>query len=130
MLTRDQLLKPRRATRPVQLAEFDEPVLLGEPSGLLSLRLRELQKRHGATTGEAAREVLASEEGFSLILSDMVVDEAGAPLLSRDEARALIGRLSNDSLTALFAAFAALSTGGAAQEAAEPVPSQPSPSAK
>jgi hypothetical protein len=116
-LTKEQLLNPKRTVHQVQLAEFDAPLLLGTPSGLLSLRLREMQAR-GVP--------LESEESLLVMAVDMVVDEGGAPLLSREEAPRFLERLSLESLTALLVKFTELVVPA---KGAEPGNSKPSTSA-
>jgi hypothetical protein len=113
-LTKEQLLKPRRALHPVQLAEFEAPLTLGAPSGLLATRLRALQAK-GLS--------LDTEEALALIVADMVVDENGAPMLSREEAPRFLQGLGRESLTTLLVKFAELSARGA-----DASPSKPSPS--
>ena len=120
-LTREQLLRPRRAVYPMPLPEFpDAPLLLAAPSGQLALDLREMRQRGVELNGK---------EGFTAILADMVADESGAPLLTREDVPSFLERLSAESLTALFLKFTELYAPKKQEGEAAPVPSKPSTSA-
>lgn len=88
-LTKEQARAPKRDTAPLSLPEFGSPLLLAKPSAGLVVRLRE------------GKINLGSADGITAMLSDMLVDEEGARLLSLDEVPTFLEGISAESLNLL-----------------------------
>jgi hypothetical protein len=89
-VTKAQALALKRPTQPLQLPEFDAPLLVAEMSGLAALRLRD------AGPG--------LEERLVIMAADMLVNEDGSRMLAAADVENFLGRLSVDSATALLKA--------------------------
>lgn len=114
-LTKDQARTPKRAASPLDLPEFDAPLLVAkEPSASVGIRLRERQTP------------LTSEEGLCAMVADMVLNEDGTRMFAQEDVAGFLEGLSVTSAKTLFNRCAGVKTddsGGA------PVPSKPSTSA-
>jgi len=113
-LTKENSRSAKRKTYPLQLEEYESPLLLAPPSAMFAIRARKDKLD------------LASEEGIMAMLSDMVVVEDGSRMFSTEEVPAFLSGLSADSFMVLLRACTAMQ---APANGGDPGNSEPSTSA-